>query len=205
MNELLRRAQERRRRALRIVEELDLINRWSRFGEPVIVGSAGHGLVVARDIDIEVYSDDPHIREGFQVMAGVAESSNVVGITFKNEVETRGAWLYWEIRYQDEEGKVWTIETYHGGSGDPYAHWPEQLTDAMQKHLTDEHRIAILLIKEALCERGTMNDTKSFDIYRAVMDGGARSLDEFLEWLRTNEAPGIMKWFPRAANTAPDT
>lgn len=201
MNALLRRAEDRRRRAWQIIEELDLINRWSRYGQPVIVGSVRLGLVVTPDIDLEVYSDNPRIAQGFQVMAEVAESSHVVGITFENSMEMRHAWLYWEIRYQDEDGEGWTIETYFCGPGDPYAHWPEQLSDAMQKALTDEHRIAILSIKEALHTQGTMKDTKSFDIYRAVMDGGVRSFDEFMEWIQINTAPGIVKWVPRAADT----
>lgn len=205
MNALLRRAEERQRRALRIIEELDLVVRWRRFGQPVIVGSVSHGLVVARDIDLEVYSHDPQMAQGFQVMTEVAESANVVGITFENKLETRGAWLYWEIRYRDEDGAVWTIETYFCGPGDPYAHWSERLSDAMREHLTDEHRVAILSIKEALCEQDTIKDARSFDIYRAVMEGGVRSLDGFLEWIKTNEAPGIVQWVPKATDAALDT
>jgi hypothetical protein len=199
MNPVLARAQERRRRALRIIEELDLINRWSRFGEPVVVGSVSTGLVVAPDIDLEVYADSPQIAQGFQVMAEVAESRNVVGVTFKNGPETRGSWLYWEIRCLDEDGVVWTIENFFCGPGDPYAHWAERLSEALEKVLTREHRVAILTVKEALCERGTMKNTKSFDIYRAVVEGEIRSVDEFSEWVKTNKAPGIVHWAPQVS------
>jgi hypothetical protein len=202
MADVLRRAEERQKRAVAIIEDLDLTNRWARFGRPVVVGSVSHGLVVALDIDMEVYSDSPRIAEGFQVMAEVAESENVVAITFKNDLDTRGQWLYWEVKYRDAGGETWVIETYHCAPGDPYAHWPEQLAEAMKSVLTDEQRIAILSIKEALCERGMMADMKSTDIYRAVMDCGLLSVDEFLEWLPDNKAAGITHWLPKSAEAA---
>jgi hypothetical protein len=198
MHPVLERAEKRWKRARRIIDELDLIGRWSRFGEPVVVGSVSTGLVVAPDIDMEIYAADPQIAQGFQVMAEVAESSNVVRVDFKNDFDTRGQWLYWEIHYQDEDRVLWNIETYFCGTGDPYAHMSERLTEAMAKVLTDEHRVAILAIKEALCESGLMKDLKSTDIYRAVMDDSIRTVDTFLEWIKTNKAERIEEWLPKA-------
>ena len=197
MNAVLARAEKRRKRALQIIDELDLMNRWSPFGRPVVVGAVSHGLVVAPDIDMEVQAEDPQIGQGFQVMAQVAESSNVVRIEFKNDLGTRGKWFYWEVHYRDEDGVVWTIETYFCGPGDPYAGFSERLTEAMKKALTEDHRVAILTVKEALCERGLMEDTKSTDIYRAVVDDRIRSVGDFLEWIKTNKAEGIVQWVPR--------
>jgi hypothetical protein len=201
VNAVLARAEKRRKRALQIVDELDLIGRWSQYGRPVVVGSVSHGLVVAPDIDMEVCAEDPQIAHGFEVMAQVAESSNVVRIEFKNDLGTRGKWLYWEVHYRDEDGVVWTIETYFCGPGDPYAHFSERLTENLKKALTEEHRLAILTIKEALCERGLMDDTKSTDICRAVIDDGIRSVDAFLEWIESNKSEGIVEWTPRAGGS----
>ena len=65
MNAVLRRAQERRARALRIIKELDLVKRWSQFGKPVIVGSVRNGLVVAPDIE----QVRQRIQEGYTFIA----------------------------------------------------------------------------------------------------------------------------------------
>jgi hypothetical protein len=131
-------------------------------------------------------------------MAAVAESPKVVRIEFKNDLGTRGKWLYWEIHYRDEDGVLWKVETYFCGPGDPYAHFSERLTEALRKALTEEHRIAILTIKEALIERGLMEQTKSTDIYRGVVDASIRSVEEFLEWVKTNKAEGIVEWTPQS-------
>ncbi|MBN1917279.1 MAG: hypothetical protein JW889_05160 [Verrucomicrobia bacterium] len=199
MNEILGRAEARQARAQEILDELDLINRWLPHGRPIVVGSVSTGLVVEPDIDMEVYADRPQIADGFRVMAAVAESERVVRIAFKNEFETRGAWLYWEIHYRDDDGVVWTIELYHSTPNAPYAGWMEQFAGAMQRVLTDEHRVAILSIKEVLCKQGTMRDTKSFYIYRAVIADGVRSFDEYTAWMAKHKPEGMMEWTPGAA------
>jgi hypothetical protein len=194
MNEILERAAKRQARAEQIIADLDLVGRWSKYGRPIVVGSVSTGLVVEPDIDMEVYTEDPRIADGFRVMAAVAESKNVVSIVFKNSLETRGAWLYWEIHYRDDDGVVWTIELYHSTPTAPYAGWMEQFAGAMQRVLTDEHRAAILSIKEVLCRQGTMRDTKSFYIYRAVIADGVRSSDEYTAWMAANKPSGMMEW-----------
>ena len=51
-NEILQRAEARQARAEEILEELDLVNRWSPYGRPIVVGSVSHRLVVEPDIDL---------------------------------------------------------------------------------------------------------------------------------------------------------
>lgn len=184
---LLKREEQRRIQASRIIEELELINRWAKVGKPVIVGSVRLGLVVAPDIDLEVYSENPRIDDGFRIIAEVAELNNVVGVEFKNTMATRGKWLYWQVRYQDNSNVLWAIEIYVCGPGDPYAHWSEQFLNAMQECITDEHRIAILSIKEALNRNKQTQMIKSFNVYRAVMDDGVRSFDDFMIWNKKTE------------------
>ena len=107
MDDVLLRAAKRRERALRIIEKLDLLQRWSRYGSPVIVGAVRHGLMVALDIDMEIYSDNPKIEHGFEVMSGVARLPGVWKVRFSNELAGPDQGLYWQIRYRDQEGDVW--------------------------------------------------------------------------------------------------
>ena len=194
MNEILQRAEARQTRAEEILEELDLVNRWSPYGRPIVVGSVSHRLAVEPDIDIEVYTEEPRVADGFRIAAALAELDHVIGVIFKNELRARGAWLYWEIHYREDDGVVWTIELYHSTPNAPYAGWMEQFAHAMQKVLTDEHRVAILTIKEALCANGTMRDTKSFYIYRAVIGDGVRTFDEYAAWMEATKPDGMMEW-----------
>jgi hypothetical protein len=194
MNEVLERAAKRQARAEQIIADLDLVNRWTPYGRPTVVGSVSHRLVVEPDIDMEVYTEDPRVADGFRVAAALAESDHVIGVIFRNELLKGVGWIYWEVHYRDDDGVVWTIELYHSRPTALYAGWMEQFAGAMRKVLTDEHRVAILTIKEALCANGTMRDTKSFYIYRAVIADGVRTFDEYTAWMEANKPSGMMQW-----------
>jgi hypothetical protein len=200
VNEILERAAKRQARAEQIIAELDLAGRWAPYGRPIIVGSVSHHLVVEPDIDMEVYTENPQVADGFRVAAALAENNHVIGVIFRNELlERGGAWIYWEIDYRDDDGVVWTIELYHSKPAAPYAGWMEQFAADTQQVLTDEHRVAILTIKEALCANGTMRDTKSFYIYRAVIGDGVRTFDEYTAWMEATKPDGMMEWTPDVA------
>ena len=76
------RAEARLRVAQELLRELDLIERWSRYGDVTIVGSVGIGLVVEPDIDLEIRSDEPRVADGFAVMAALAELPRVRRIRY---------------------------------------------------------------------------------------------------------------------------
>ena len=193
MDEVLCRAEERRRRALDVIKTLSLFERWSPYGSPVIVGAVRMGLVVALDIDVEIYSDDPRIEHGFQIMSELAVLPGVWKIRFSNELTGPDQGLYWQIRYRDQVGDVWKIDNWLIARDHPHAHWAEEFADAMQKALTDQTRCAILEIKEALLgEAGA----RGIDIYRAVLEGGVRRPAEFIQWMAEHKISGITPWRP---------
>ena len=76
------RAAGRLRAAYGIVRELELLERWGKYGEVVIVGSVGIGVVVPPDIDLEIHSDEPRVADGFAVMAALAELPKARRITY---------------------------------------------------------------------------------------------------------------------------
>lgn len=193
---MLRSAVQRTDEARSIVAKLGLVERWSKLGDAVLVGSISFGLALGRDIDLDVYADTLSVADSFRLMAGIAEDEDVVEITFRNRKGDRGKWLYWEIRYQKEDAPCWTIEIFYTCPGDPYFRWPQRFSKAMQRSLTDEHRLAILSIKEALAQDTNPSDCKSFDVYRAVLEGGVRTMGHFREWLQRNRTEGIVPWIP---------
>ena len=195
MDDILIRAEKRRERALDVIERLGLLQRWSRFGTPVIVGAIRYGLVVALDIDMEIYSDNPAIEHGFEAMSQVACLPGVWQVLFANELKGPDQGLYWQIRYRDERGDLWKVDSWLVGHDHPHAHWGDKFADAMEQALTDEIRLAILEIKEALAGQA---DIRGIDIYRAVLEGGVRSPSGFRRWTGENEPSGITLWLPSA-------
>ena len=195
MDEILPRAEKRRGRALDVIETLGLLERWGRFGTPVIVGSVRHGLVVALDIDIHIYTPEPRIDQGFEVMAELALLPGVWEIRFINQLETPDHCLYWRIRYPDEEGETWKVDSYSFGPVHPDARWVERFGDVLERVLTDETRRAILEIKEAM--QGE-DGVRGIDVYRAVLEGRVRGPGEFGDWLAAHEPSEIVYWVPSA-------
>jgi hypothetical protein len=189
------RAEKRRARALDILERLDLLSRWSRYGNPVIVGAVSFGLMVALDIDMEIYSDDPRIEHGFEVLSQVARLPGVYQVRFSNELLGPDQGLYWQIRFRDEEGESWKIDSWLLGHDHPHAHCAEKLTQAMQKTLTDKTRRAILEIKEALLGEAGV---RSLDIYKAVLEGQVRHPENFRRWIKAHKPARIDLWLPLA-------
>ena len=111
--DIFERAESRTKEAWRIIGNLDLIDRWSQLGEPVIVGSVCLGLVVTYDIDLDVYASTLSVADSFQIMAELAQVDNVVGVTLKNEKGNRDKWLYWQILYETSDAVRWNIEIYY--------------------------------------------------------------------------------------------
>ena len=199
MSDALLRAEKRRARALNVLKELDLLQRWSRYGSPVVVGAIKHGLMVALDIDMEIYSGDPRIEHGFEVVSEIARLPGVWQVRFSNELESPDQGLYWRIRYRDDQGDVWKIDSWLLCHDHPHAHLAERFADAMHETLTNETRRAILEVKEALeGETGL----RGIDVYRAVLEGGVRSPAEFWRWIEENQPSGIVLWLPAIQSMA---
>jgi hypothetical protein len=192
LDDLFLRAEKRRQRAQIIIDELGLLPRWSQYGSPVLVGAFRHNLMVAPDIDMEVYTETPTIEAGFAMMTDLARLPGVWKVRFSNELAGPDQGLYWQLRYRDQAGEVWKVDAWLMSHHHPDAHWAERFVEAMHSALTPETRWAILEIKEALQGTGA----RGIDIYRAVLEGGVRRPAEFEDWLKQYQPTGLIFWLP---------
>lgn len=86
--DLLERAARTRQQAKAIVDDLGLLEKWRRFGRPVLVGAVSFDLAVAPDIDMEVYCPELRIEHGFQVLAECALNPRVMAAQFLNALSS---------------------------------------------------------------------------------------------------------------------
>ena len=194
-DELLHRQDQRQRAAEEIVSHLGLTERWAKVGEPRLVGAAAYGLMVAPDIDIEIYCDAPAVASGFAVVSDLARQRGVWKVGFSNELDGPDQGLYWQLRYRALDAEVWKVDMWLLDHDHPGPRSVD-LVEAMKRALTDETRIAVLGIKEALVgEPGA----DSIDIYEAVLDDGVRTAAEFRAWQSEREPTGLRFWSPNAA------
>lgn len=194
MNTHAARAEARLQTAQELLRELQLLERWSTYGEATVVGSVALGLVVAPDIDLEIHVENPQVADGFAVMSKLAELPKVRRITYLDARDRHERGQYWKLEYEHEV--TWTVDVWVFGPGVPGG---GPLTSALRAALTAESREVILGIKEeaaALGERAA-----GYWLYQAVLDGGVASYDEFRGWLGDRNIYERTGWLPTNSRT----
>ena len=195
MNDIVSRAETRQQIAEHILQELDLVNRWNQFGKCNLVGAVTYRLIVAPDIDMEIFCPDPKIEDGFEIIRACALHPQVTKTRFWNALGPPHHGLYWQVRY-NHEGEEWKIDMWSiaDSYSDPCG---SHLTEPIVNALTLESRQAILRLKEAVLADDTL-DCPSIQIYRAVLDSGVADLDGLKAWLPRNPLTGVVTdWKPK--------
>jgi hypothetical protein len=185
------RAESRLRVAQELLRELDLIERWSRYGDVTIVGSVGIGLVVEPDIDLEIRSDEPRVADGFAVMGALAELPRVRRITYLDARDRHEQGQYWKLEYELTDEITWTVDMWVFGPG---VLGGGPLTAALREVLTPARREVILVVKEEAASLGER--APGYWLYQAVLEGGVRSYGEFRDWLGDRNIYERTGWFP---------
>jgi hypothetical protein len=186
------RAEARLQVAQEILDELRVAERWGEYGEVVVVGSVGIGVVVQPDIDLEVHCDEPRVADGFAVMATLAEAPKSRRITYLDARDRHELGQYWKLEYERTPDETWTIDMWVFARG---AASGAALTNAMRAALTDETRDRILAIKEEAMELGER--TRGYWLYQAVLEAGVRTYDDYRTWLGDRNIYERTNWLPR--------
>lgn len=191
---ILERANRTRQQAQAILGDLGLLEKWGRFGRPVLVGAVSFDLAVAPDLDMEIYCPDLRIEHGFQVLGQCALNPRVTSAQFLNALATPDKALYWQLRYRTEEGVEWKVDMW-SAPNDYDLPRGEDFVQPMKDALTEETREAILRLKEARADKHIPH-LLSIDLYRAVLDGGVRNPAQLNQWLESNPTGVLTGWRP---------
>ncbi|MFI9158933.1 hypothetical protein [Kitasatospora aureofaciens] len=194
--ELLRHQAALQAEADAVHADLGLDARLGALGTPVRVGGSALGLMVRRDLDVTVVCPrlDTAAHERVAALgARLAVHERVRQVRLRNDT---GAWnedpdaypdgLYLGLSYRSPashshcppEDRDWTLDLWF--VDDP-ARQPDlaHLRD-LPPRLTPQARTAILRIKHAWAHSPDYGRTvRSWDVYRAVLDGGVRTPEEF--------------------------
>jgi hypothetical protein len=162
-----------------VIMDLKLFDLLKRAGIPKPVGSLATGLMVWRDIDFTVICDRLDVGVVTDIASSLAAHRHVRSVEFRND---SGRWNEDDSAYPDGlflgvehvTEQVWEVDIWFVDEPDrqpDLAHVSE-----FSQRLTDADREAILTIKHALAGRPGYS---SHRIYRAVLDHGVTSLEEF--------------------------
>lgn len=194
--EILALAAANQRRATEILRELRLREAWQEAGARAeVVGSLRSGLLCRHlDIDLHVYSPAPlRVEESFAAIARIARNPRIRRVEYGNLLDAEDCCLEWHAQYEDLDGRMWQIDMIHMEDGSPWAGYFERVADRIAAVLTDETREAILRLKY---ETPDEEHIPGIACYRAVLEGGVRTWDEFAAWRAAHPVGGIVEWMP---------
>ncbi|GAA1076957.1 hypothetical protein [Nocardiopsis composta] len=173
-----------------VAADLRLDERLSALGDPVRVGAAALGVLVRRDLDVTVACprlDAAAHRAVADLGARLSRHPRVREVLIRDDT---GAWntdpaypdgLYLGVRYRSPQGRDWTLDLW-------FVDEPERQPDLAHLRelgpaLTPRLRAAVLAIKRALLDRpGPGTPAGSHRVYRAVVEDGVRTPEEFDAW-----------------------
>ncbi|MFJ5788902.1 hypothetical protein ACIP9G_02345 [Lysinibacillus sp. NPDC093197] len=189
----IERANKRKVKAIRILDELQLIQKWSTVGNCFLVGATAYDLIVSLDIDIETFSEEINPDKIMKELVSLINNKNVLELKYKNYIESDFKGFYFKIIYLDNE-EEWNIDMWLF-SNDRQGALSRDLVPLMKKALSETTRKAILEIKEALLE-DNLNYSSIF-IYQAVLDYGVSNVTDFLAWSKNHDTNHLIQWKPQ--------
>ncbi len=205
MEEYLAVAERNLRKAQEVIAELGVEEAWKSVGGTAnLVGSVRTELLMSNlDIDFHVYSGESRgtsveaqLRDGFAAMAKIASRKGVRRIECYNFLGEEDRSFDWHIFYADEDERTWKIDIIHIMNDSVYKGKFERVAEKISAALTPEFRKSILKIKWDGMERGVQ--VVGIEVYKAVIEDGVRTFDEFQEWKTEEACGGILQWEPRA-------
>lgn len=145
------------------------------------------------DIDFHVYTEVVDISQSFYAISLIAQHPGVQSVQYSNLLNEEDECLEWHITYIDDNHTKWKIDIMHIVTGSKYDGYFERVGDGIVKRLTVESRNTILKLKWE-----TPDDEKIMGVeyYRAVLDGGVKTMKEFQEYRLAHPINGILEWQP---------
>jgi len=173
-----------------VLDDLDLLAHLRQAGEVMPIGSYALGLMVWRDIDIDIYCASLSADRAFAALRPLASHPRIVRLNFDNWRGPNGSpdfpnGYYWGLRYRTEAGREWKLDLWFLPDG-----LPRREVTLMSRRLTPEVRQAILSLKDIWHRLPSYNrGVASIDVYDAVLHHDVRTRVEFARYLHDRGMP----------------
>jgi hypothetical protein len=172
-----------------ILKEYRIIERLEALGDVQFVGSYRYGLMVLRDIDIEVHHSDYSPSQIYDYCKDLFMATRRISFIDRTALPKRddrpvGVRVGCEI---DKPNSRWKLDIWVFPEGPEMATQHQSLSEIFDadwfERTTQQQRDAMLLLKHQLHEEGTYNKpVASYQVYQAVLKG-VDNLEDFKTWL----------------------
>lgn len=184
---LVRESRTLRDDAERLLQESRAIELWQQYGDVEVAGSYRWQLMLDGDVDLYVINPRLTLDLALAALTEMVHRGDFLCFGFIDSVRGTPGWAdprsypqgYYVGMSKEFHGRQWKVEAWLLPAPPPRPEWiGERLTAASQrtilslKHLRNTRAFAV----------------SSYDIYRAVLLGGAQTVADVQAWLRANPA-----------------
>ena len=150
------------------------------------VGSYAMQTMTWRDLDFERMVDSPNWTDHWTLGQAIAGTGWVWRLScvdaYRDQYNPGDFGYYWGIRASDPSGgPIWKLDLWTAR--------PQEFAPSLQRRaiwealMTEESRLNILAIKEAVCSHPEYRKSMlSVHIYQAVLERRIKGVDAFLDW-----------------------
>ena len=131
------------------------------------------------------------IRQSFAVIAQIAQNPQARRIEFVNLADTEECCFEWHIWFDDNNGTLWQIDIIQIKRGTKYDGYFEKQAEEIKAAMSEEMRQTIIRLK---FETPDNFKIAGIEYYKAVIQDGITSFDDFLKWRKSHNFEGIIKW-----------
>lgn len=188
-------AQRNQARAWKVIADSGVIAAWESIGAKVNqVGSLPSGLLMKhRDIDFHIYTNTLDVTESFKAITRICNHPAVTRLEYRNLATTEECCLEWHVWIKDYDGDEWQLDMIQIPKGSAFDGYFERVVERIKAVITPETHHAILELKYLTPETEKI---MGIEYYHAVIGGGVRTWDEFVEWRTAHPVTGIVEWCP---------
>lgn len=192
-NRLCRCGTKNETHALAVIQKSGIIPAWKNIGAEInLVGSLKIGTLGKHpDIDFHTYTPELDIRQSFAVIAQIAQNPQARRIEFVNLADTEECCFEWHIWFDDNNGTLWQIDIIQIKRGTKYDGYFEKQAEEIKAAMSEEMRQTIIRLK---FETPDNFKIAGIEYYKAVIQDGITSFDDFLKWRKSHNFEGIIKW-----------
>lgn len=186
-------AQKNEPHAHAVIRKSGIIPAWKNIGAEInLVGSLKIGTLGKHpDIDFHTYTPELDIRQSFAVMAQIAQNPQARRIEFVNLADTEECCFEWHIWFDDNNGTLWQIDIIQIKRGTKYDGYFEKQAEEIKAAMSEEMRQTIIRLK---FETPDNFKIAGIEYYKAVIQDGITSFDDFMKWRKSHNFEGIIKW-----------
>jgi len=185
MSDLINLSKTRRIEADQLLEKSELIPLLKQFGEVVITGSYKHDLMLTPDLDLYVITPNDTFKTAAEINSKMVQQQKWNGYMLFDWHQFRKPYFpdsYYVGAQTPFAGNVWRADIW------VLNELTQNIVDFnkwITENFKEEHRIPILKIKNERDLQKSM--TSSYDIYKAVIENNAKSLNDVIKIQETKK------------------